>query len=158
MLRKLITTLLLIAVFFSYGCTQIQYASEKDADYQQIIEFTPVNDKGVVYIIRDKESDFQIHELSVNFNNQKVNLWPMTYTRVVVKPGQYNLEPNIPGVFSIEEELNINIKPGDVVFLKMEAHARIGIPNKGSITVIPEDVAKRGIQIYKLKPAPTKHL
>lgn len=142
----------LIGIMLLSGCTAVPLLKEEDANFDKITNFEPEQSRSVIYILRGVESDFQGHELIVDVNGESVATYPMSYKRLELDPGAINLEPSIPGAFSFEEEENFDIKAGEVFFVRMEAHARLGIPNTGSVKKIPADQATQMIKINKLKP------
>lgn len=153
MIKKYYTKLIvMLAVMSLAGCTSVSLIHENHPEYARVTSFEPAGDLATLYIIRDRAVDFEGLILTVSVNGEDVKTAPASYVRVEVEPGKLNLEPNIPGTFSFEEEENLDAQAGEVYFVVFDAKSRIGIPNKGSVKLVPSEQGKQIIESQHLRP------
>lgn len=149
-------TLWLVVVLLGLsGCTSVPTMTSDAAGYVSAVSFQPLRDRGVIYLYRDRTSHFGLFHLDVHIDGESFNTSPACFVRFEAVPGRYDWEADHPTMFGFEDEMELEVRAGDVVFLEYKPISRFMVP--GSTKIIPRDAAtaKATITSQKLCALPT---
>ncbi len=151
-MKKLLTSIALLLSIT--GCTQIPIAEKDNGDLQKVTAFEASEQYGVLYLYRDRNSDYSGIELEIEIGDEDVSTWPSCYKRVELEPGLYHLEANHYDTFGFEEERDYKAVAGQVDFFEYKPIRRIGIPGETKIIPKTREEAVEIIKKQQLCPNP----
>mgnify|MGYP000703968541 CR=1 FL=1 len=151
--KVLLFKVILISVLIS-GCSAIETLPPDTPEYNLVTSFAPVEDKAVLYVFRSKSSDFKLYLTTIDIGDVDLEISPSSVHRFEIPPGQYNMEPDGVGTFSFEEELDVDLKAGEVYFVELKHSARLGVPNKSELLESTESELRSVMEVDKLFIAP----
>lgn len=152
-MKKLLSSLVILLSVT--GCTQIPIAEKGNGDLQKVTSFEASDQYGVMYLYRDRESDYAALELEIAIGDEDVSTWGRCYKRVELEPGEYHLEANHYDAFGFEEERDYQAVAGQVDFFEYKPIRRFGIPGETKIIPKPAEEAIAAIKAQRLCPNPT---
>ena len=136
------------------ACSSVPLVKKDSKEHQIISSFESSETLGVVYLYRDRNSDFNAHEISVNIEGDDVFTYPSYYRRIELKPGEYHFEANGIGTFAFEEELDFKSVAGEVSFFEYKPIHNLVTPNETRIIPKTRDEAVKTIVSQGLKANP----
>lgn len=149
---------LAVLVLSLSGCTIIPRVDLNSDDAKVINSFDVLPSKSVVYLYRDRNSDFGLFTLDISIGNDDVETFASCFVRLELEPGMYHFEADHTDMFGFEDELDFDAKPGDLSFFEYKPISRFIVP--GSTKIIPKskDEAVATIRAQKLCANPTVKL
>ena len=124
---------LALVLFAAYGCSVIPQVEKDSADGQASLSFEPDPNRGVMYLYRDRDSDFGVVMLNIYIAEHTVNTSPGCFVRVELDPGTYFVEANHTDVFGFEDEMTFEARAGEVSFFEYKPISRLVVPGETKI-------------------------
>lgn len=131
--------LLAVVMLGLSGCTSVPTMNPDSAGYVPAVSFQPLRDRGVIYLYRDRTSHFGLFHLDVHVDDETFNTSPACFVRFEAVPGHYYIEADHPTMFGFEDEMELEVRAGDLIFLEYKPISRFMVP--GSTKIIPKDAA-----------------
>ncbi|MDX1319234.1 MAG: hypothetical protein R3207_03600 [Oceanospirillum sp.] len=151
-MKKLLTSIVLLLSIT--GCTQIPIAEKDNGDLQKVTSFEASEKYGVMYLYRDRTSDYPAHEFEIAIGDEDVSTWSSCYKRVELEPGMYHLEANHYDTFGFEDERDYLAVAGQVDFFEYKPILRFGVPGETKIIPKTREEAVEIIKKQQLCPNP----
>ncbi|WP_028870428.1 hypothetical protein [Psychromonas arctica] len=136
----------IITILIITGCSSIPVANTDNEEHKKIVSFKPANDSSVIYLYRDRTSDFGLFELSIDIGGDDIDTYAACYRRIELSPGLYHIEADHPDVFGFEDEIDFDAVLGEISFFEYLPIARFGVP--GSTKIVPKE-KEEAINIIK---------
>lgn len=149
---------LAVVLFAVYGCGAIPSVEKGSPDGQVSLSFDPVEDKGVMYLYRDRESHFGLFILDIYIGDDTVETSPACFVRIELAPGTYFVEADHPDTFGIEDEMTFEAKEGQVAFYEYKPIARPVVPGETKIIPRSREEAISKIESQELCISPVERL
>lgn len=138
---KSILAMTLVAAALT-GCSTAAVLNPNSSEGQKASSFGPSTDRGVVYVYRDRSSDFGGLELYLKVNGANVSTHPACYKRIELKPGVVTLEATHPDLLGSQQEITVPLKAGDVKVYEFRPIARFGLPGESKLLEITPEAGK----------------
>ena len=145
-MKKLILTTAIASIMLASGCTSIPAEQKGSAGYNEILQFTPLEDKAVLYVYRRIDSDHRGQITTIDIGKEELPTVSDCVIRHIVDGGEFNIEPNGNGLFAIEKELDLSSPNGSVSVIELKHSFRIGIPNVSELFLRSKDDLRRAIE------------
>lgn len=143
-----------VIVFSLFGCATRPIVPAGSTESVQISSFSPLADRAVVYLYRDRTSNYGLFELTLDIGQDTISTHPACYIRVELEPGQYHFEANHPSLFGFEDEMDFNAVAGNVSFFEYKPIARFIVPGSTKIMTKSKEEATATINSQKLCSLP----
>jgi hypothetical protein len=143
-----------IMVFSLFGCATRPIVPAGSVESVQITSFSPSSDRAVVYLYRDRTSNYGLFELTLDIGKDTISTHPACYIRIELEPGQYHFEANHPSLFGFEDEMDFNAVAGHVSFFEYKPIARFIVPGSTKIITKYKEEATATITSQKLCSLP----
>ena len=132
------------------GCSSIPMVQKDSDEFQKIVSFAPADENSVIYLYRNRDSDFGLFELKIDIGEDDVTTYPACYLRIELSPGNYHIEADHPDMFGFEQEMDFHAVSGEVSFFEYLPIARFGVPGETKIIPKEKDEAINIIKAQKL--------
>ena len=140
--------LLLIPTLLT-GCFVFPEARQGSEEHTLAASFSPLPERAVLYVYR-KVEDFNMTNLDLEVNGTNITTRGDCYLRIELPPGKYNLEADITGGFGREDEMDIELGAGQVIFIEMEPISKVLVPNINKLHARTAEQARHDIEEYEL--------
>ena len=142
-MKKLIIATAITSILLTSGCTSVPTAKKGTAEYNELLQFKPVDDKAVIYVYRDLDSDHKGQMTTIDIGKKELKTISNCVVRHVVDGGDFNIEPNGIGMFAIEKEIDVSFPNGSVNVVELKHTHKIAIPNVSELFLrSPEELRK----------------
>lgn len=148
MLKKILLSIVTVSVLG--GCTTIPQVESSSKEATQIKSFSASKDNAVIYLYRDKKSDYGLFELPITIGDDDVMTYSSCYRRIELSPGDWEIEADNPDVFGFEDELTFKATPGKVSFYEYKPIAHFVTPGETKILEKTKEDAISVITTQKL--------
>lgn len=145
-MKKFIIATAVTSLLLTTGCSTIYTSPKGTAEYKEILEFKPVEDKAVIYVYRRLDSDHKGQITTIDIGAKELQTVGNCVVRHVVDGGDFNIEPNGNGIFAIEKELDASFPNRSVKAIELKHTFRIAIPNMSELFLRDIDELKKAIE------------
>ncbi|MCK7542779.1 hypothetical protein MLC59_01165 [Marinobacter bryozoorum] len=149
---------LAMILFGAYGCTTVPSVDRDSEQGVLSLSFEPDDERGVMYLYRDRESHFGMHFLDIYIGDHTVETSAACFVRIELAPGDYLVEADHPDMFGFEDEMMFEAQPGTVAFFEYKPIARLVVPGSTKIIERSKQATIDKIQEQNLCVSPVKRL
>lgn len=149
---------LALVLFATYGCSTIPSVDRDSKDGLVSLSFEPNQDRGVMYLYRDRESHFGLFRLDIHIGDDSVETSPACFVRIEMPPGTYFVEADHPDMFGFEDEMTFEAQAGEMAFFEYKPISRPVVPGETKIIERSKEEALDTIKRQNLCISPVERL